>query len=149
MKTAAHPHVLAALCRRIDMITPAHERLWGSISAHQMLAHLGDGTDAALGRVTFSTSSRPPSRFIKWVALGSPLRWPRGIKSGAEPGAKVLLLEGFPADRDRALCGLRDLAAAGDAAVAPHHPIFGAMDAADWHRWAYLHTDHHLRQFGL
>ena len=30
----------------------------------------------------------------------------------------------------------------------PVHPIFGRMSPAAWLRWAYLHTDHHLRQFG-
>ena len=28
------------------------------------------------------------------------------------------------------------------------HPVFGPMTEAAWLRWAYLHTDHHLRQFG-
>jgi hypothetical protein len=30
----------------------------------------------------------------------------------------------------------------------PRHPIFGRMSQRAWLRWAYLHTDHHLRQFG-
>jgi hypothetical protein len=29
------------------------------------------------------------------------------------------------------------------------HPIFGAMAKEEWHRWGYLHLDHHLRQFGV
>jgi hypothetical protein len=29
------------------------------------------------------------------------------------------------------------------------HPIFGRMSSAQWLRWAYLHMDHHLRQFGV
>jgi hypothetical protein len=28
------------------------------------------------------------------------------------------------------------------------HPTFGAMSEAAWLRWGYVHTDHHLRQFG-
>jgi hypothetical protein len=28
------------------------------------------------------------------------------------------------------------------------HPIFGNMPDTEWFRWGYLHTDHHLRQFG-
>jgi hypothetical protein len=28
------------------------------------------------------------------------------------------------------------------------HPVFGRMSQAAWLRWAYLHMDHHLRQFG-
>ncbi len=27
------------------------------------------------------------------------------------------------------------------------HPHFGAMNEREWMRLAYLHTDHHLRQF--
>jgi hypothetical protein len=29
------------------------------------------------------------------------------------------------------------------------HGVFGLMSLADWQRWAYKHTDHHLRQFGV
>jgi len=28
------------------------------------------------------------------------------------------------------------------------HPIFGQMTEKEWMRWGYLHSDHHLRQFG-
>ena len=31
----------------------------------------------------------------------------------------------------------------------PAHGFFGTMSVADWQRWAYKHTDHHLRQFGV
>jgi hypothetical protein len=27
--------------------------------------------------------------------------------------------------------------------------VFGRMSQAAWLRWAYLHMDHHLRQFGV
>ena len=30
----------------------------------------------------------------------------------------------------------------------PRHPLFGTMNRDDWSRWAWRHTDHHLRQFG-
>ena len=29
------------------------------------------------------------------------------------------------------------------------HFLFGPMSARDWHRWAYRHVSHHLKQFGL
>jgi hypothetical protein len=28
------------------------------------------------------------------------------------------------------------------------HPMSKEMSERDWMRWGYLHTDHHLRQFG-
>jgi hypothetical protein len=73
---------------------------------------------------------------------------PRGIKSGAEPAAKVLDAADFADDRDRAVALLRQLATAGQS-LAAAHPAFGRMARGDWMRYAYLHTDHHLRQFGL
>jgi hypothetical protein len=29
------------------------------------------------------------------------------------------------------------------------HPLWGRMTEWEWGRWGYLHTDHHLRQFGV
>jgi hypothetical protein len=29
------------------------------------------------------------------------------------------------------------------------HPVFGRISGSAWLRWAYLHADHHLRQFGV
>jgi hypothetical protein len=29
------------------------------------------------------------------------------------------------------------------------HFLFGKLSEREWARWAYLHLDHHLRQFGL
>lgn len=148
MKTIGSAGVLETLTSRLARLTPAHQRVWGSISAHQMVSHLGDASEAALGRRPFSPTSRTPSRVMKFVALSVPLRWPRGVKSGADPAAKQLPAEQFSADLDRAIAGLQDLAG-GTSGFATSHPIFGPMSPADWHRWAFLHTDHHLRQFGL
>ena len=33
--------------------------------------------------------------------------------------------------------------------LADAHPFFGRMSRGDWLRYACLHTDHHLRRFGL
>jgi hypothetical protein len=148
MKTIADPGVLGTLTARLQRLTPTHERGWGRSSAHQIAVHLGDAAEAALGRREFSATGRPPSRFRKWFALSLPFRWPRGIKSGADPAAKLLAEETFPADLERALQALRDLASARDG-LAVRHPILGAMSHSDWQRWAWKHTDHHLRQFGL
>ena len=34
-------------------------------------------------------------------------------------------------------------------ALVDRHPVLGPMTRANWMRWAWLHTDHHLRQFGV
>jgi len=148
MRTIADAGQLSALTRRLETVSATQARVWGTMSAHQMLVHLGDGADAVLKRQPFTVAPRPPKPLLKWFALSLPVPWPRELKSGAEPAAQVVSARDFVAHRDRAVRTLRELAAATDDGLVELHPIFGAMSRADWHRWAYLHTDHHLRQFG-
>jgi hypothetical protein len=55
----------------------------------------------------------------------------------------------FAKDLERAIATLQAIAAAEAGTLEPVHGLFGSMSVADWQRWAYKHTDHHLRQFGL
>jgi hypothetical protein len=120
------------------------------MTAAEMLCHLGDAAEGVLTRR--ARTPQAGSRVMKWLALRSGIPWPQGKlqthprvdpkREGTRPGD-------FERDRARAILGIRNLAAAGDGGLAPTHMNFGAMRAADWHRWAWLHTDHHLRQFGV
>jgi hypothetical protein len=74
---------------------------------------------------------------------------PREIKSGAEPASVVVDPATFRKDVERAAVLLQQLAAAPPDALVDQHPILGPMTRANWMRWAFMHTDHHLRQFGL
>jgi hypothetical protein len=119
------------------------------MNVHQMLVHIGDAAAAALGQRAFSATPRSgPRGLVRFIALYVLPRTPRGIKSGAEPAAKVVDAAAFDSDRDRAIALVRQLAAPEQSLVAAH-PAFGSMDRGDWMRYAYVHTDHHLRQFGL
>ncbi len=114
-----------------------------------MLVHIGDAAAAALGQRSFSTTPRPgPRGVVRFIALYLLPRTPRGIKSGAEPAAKVVDASAFASDQERAISLLRHMASPGQSFTAAH-PAFGPMTRSDWMRYAYLHTDHHLRQFGL
>jgi hypothetical protein len=149
MKTVADPTVLAGLVRRLEALHPETARRWGTMSAAEMLCHLGDACDSVLG----SEPDRPVRNrpFLKWFALAVPLAWPRGLKTPAsvDPQADGTRPGDFEADRRRVIEGLRRLAVAGPSDLQASHGAFGRMDVRDWHRWAYRHTDHHLRQFGL
>ena len=85
---------------------------------------------------------------MKSIALYLPVRWPKGL--GTVPEIDQELEGTRPADFAgdvAALEALMDLIAESRTQSLPH-PIFGRMSGAAWHRWAYLHVDHHLRQFG-
>ena len=105
----------------------------------------------ATGARQVSIASGPMQRtVIKWIALYVPLRWPPGIQTRPEvdPGAGGSRPVDFEADLAEVASLLKGIAAAGARRDWPPHPIFGPMSGAAWLRWAYLHTDHHLRQFG-
>ena len=55
----------------------------------------------------------------------------------------------FELDRGELLSLLERFCGTADDQFCPTHPIFGRMTARHWRRWAYLHMDHHLRQFGV
>jgi len=149
MRYVSEPGVLAALTTRLERLTPDQPRRWGRMSPHQMAVHLALVAEAALGQHPFAIPDQRPRRVIKLVALYLPLPWPRNLVTGADPAGAELLPDRFMTDRERAVARLAELAAAESGKLAARHPVFGPMTHADWHRWAFLHTDHHLRQFGL
>lgn len=149
MRTISDPAVLDELVRRLEAVTPSSTRRWGTLSPHEMLCHLADASASVLGRPGGTARRRVPWR--KWLALYTPIPWPHGLRTpaGVDPRREGSRPAGFEADRRRAIEWLRALAVAPASALPAGHGIFGAMQARDWRRWGYRHTDHHLRQFGV
>ena len=118
------------------------------MSAHEMICHLSDSFRAALGEKELSSASSLGKRTIlKWAALWLPLRWPRGIDTRPEMDQRHggTRPQAFAADLD----GLRVLFERfvnWQGQFKPH-PTFGALTKTERMRHAYLHMDHHLRQF--
>jgi hypothetical protein len=139
-----------SIAARFAAVTPGDARRWGKMSAHEMICHLSDAYQLPIGEKTASPATGFLQRtLVKWVALRSPLPWPKGLVTrpemeqgvgGTPPGA-------FAEDRGKLLATFERFC--GDRLdVAIPHPIFGRLTRAEWLRWGYLHADHHLRQFG-
>ena len=151
MKTVGHPVVLRSLIARIDRLRSDSARRWGSLTPHEMLCHLGDASEMVL--LTRPRTDSVPHRrrpIVKLLALWSPLRWPHGWATNPmhDPRTLGTRPSEFAKDLARAVAGLDELAT-GTGLLEPAHGVFGVMSREDWQRWAYKHTDHHLRQFGL
>lgn len=152
MKTLARARDREELLRRLRTLRPDSARRWGRMSAPQMVCHLGDCFRMALAERPVSPA-RPivPRIAAKWIALYLPLRWPAGLiptrpeidpqRGGTPPAAFAADLVQVEALLDRVVTASRTM-------NGHLHPMFGRMSEAEWLRWGYLHTDHHLRQFG-
>ena len=153
MKTLAHEYDKAEVLHRLRALRRDSVRRWGRMSAHQMVCHLSDACRILTGeRPSQLVASPLPRPIMKCIALYVPVRWPAGLPTtpdldqdggGTRPvdfDADVAelgkLLDRIATDRRGHLAG-------------PLHPIFGRMSGSAWLRWAYLHADHHLRQFGV
>jgi hypothetical protein len=151
MKTLARPGDRAEVLARLARLHPNSARRWGTMTAHQMVCHLSDAFRMVTGSKTVSPSSGLLQRtIIKWVALYAPLPWPPGILTRPEiaQGVGGTCPGDFSADVADLLALVELLTAQPHTIAWPHHPIFGRLTQKAWLRWAYLHMDHHLRQFG-
>ena len=153
MTSIADPRALGVLVGRLQLVRPETPRHWGTLTAGEMLCHLGDAHEFVLGTRTppETATAGEPRPLLKWAALYAPIRWPKGAKTraGVDPRREGSRPVEFESDRGRAISTLELLARAEPRTLTAHHFRFGPMSAADWHRWAYRHVAHHLRQFGV
>lgn len=151
MKSFFDEGVHAELVERLRRLEPDTPGLWGSMTPHQMVCHLSDTFRVALGeKEASSVRLRLPRPIVKFVALWVPLRWPRSFPGPREVRQEVGGTPPAEWDRDRAeLEALMERFGRERRASGAPHPVFGPLSSRGWGRWGWLHTDHHLRQFGL
>lgn len=153
MRTLAREGDRTEILRRLKRLREDSPRRWGRMSAHQMVCHATDACRMALGQKRVSAVSVPLRTIVKWIVLYAPVRWPRGIPTRPEldqdcDGTRP---RSFDADVASLEALIRELSSHTGPRRRdwPPHPLFGEMSEQEWLRWAYLHLDHHLRQFGV
>ena len=156
MKTLRRRANFEEVLGRLHRLRPDSQRQWGRITAPQMVCHLTDAFRNLLGERSVTSPTESPTLFgrtlLKWTALYAPVKWPRGLKTRAEADQEI---GGTPPSGDFAAdvaaleaAAARFLAAGQRGPRKPHY-MFGPLSEAQWCRWAFLHMDHHLRQFGV
>jgi hypothetical protein len=150
MRTLESKSDRESIAGRISALTSSDQRLWGKMSAHQMVCHVCDSYKLALGERSVSMATGFLQRtLIKFIALRAPMKWPHGTatRPEVEQGVGGTAPVEFEKDRGELLFLIdRFCSSAIDPRI--HHPFFGPMTRREWMRWGYLHADHHLRQFG-
>ena len=161
MKTLANPRDQQELLERLSGVRPDSPRGWGKMTATQMVCHLNDSFTTKLGGKPVRSRANLFTRtVVKWAALWAPVPWPHGFKTPPELDQQIggTPPSDFEGDRARLISLMKQFGEEiggkkiGGKEINAHpsarHPFFGAMTTREWLRWAYLHVDHHLRQFG-
>ncbi len=138
-----------ATLKRFETLQPSTQRVWGTMSAEEMLWHLRSQLELALGitrQTTFVKSALavPPMRWLTLYVIP----WPKGSRTATEMNVKKLHPEVKDMATEKRLLFMRlnEVLAAKELNA---HPLFGKMNMTLWGRLIWKHFDHHLRQFGL
>lgn len=148
MKTLSQPAAAAEIRARILSLTLADRPKWGIMTVGQMICHLREAFVYALADTPVDFISLPwHPKTIKFAALKMPAPWPHSTRTipPLKLDAPGMVTTTFDHDRDSLLAAYDDFCTLSN--HTRDHPFFSTMEHADWMRWGYLHTDHHLRQF--
>jgi len=151
MKTLRNPRDREEILSRLQRVGPSTSRRWGKMSAHQMICHLSDGFRLYMGLMSVAAPGFPyPSKLLKWGCLWVPIRWPKGFNTVRELDQQIGGTQPVEFDSDVAeLTSLLNRFSRNPPEFNWPHPYLGLMSTAEWMRLGYLHSDHHLRQFGV
>jgi hypothetical protein len=151
VKSLENRQCKAEILARIGSLRPDSPRCWGKMTAPQMVCHLNDSFRGVMGEKPISMApGNYPRAVFKWIALYVPMRWPKGVPTRPEVDQYIAGTPpaDFEEDKRCLLALVEQFTKKPRAFPFQPHPMFLAMSERDWMRWGYLHTDHHLRQFG-
>jgi hypothetical protein len=147
MKSLYDPAAAEEIKLRLASLTPETERLWGKMTAPQMLAHCSATMeqpvgDTVLRRVLIGRLIGPLFK----AQFSNDKPW---SKSG--PTAPELIVSNerdLATERDRLNILIDRFSQAGPEGCATSpHAFFGKLTPEEWGKGMYKHFDHHLRQF--
>jgi hypothetical protein len=149
MRNLGEASVQQQVKQRLQSLRIDSERRWGRMSVGQMICHLTDSFRRTLGEK--QAGNLPPNKFMKLAALWLPIPWPHGFKTRPEIDQEIggTRPVQFETDRLQLLQYMDRFTSESPVPVFSPHPVFGQMTRKEMMRWAYLHMDHHLRQFGV
>jgi hypothetical protein len=131
---------------RVHALRPDSQGKWGQMSVDQMLWHVSDAMEVALGiRPAAPVKSPLPRPIMKFAVLNLP--WPKGA-----PTLPMFVPQKryeFTVERDRCLRLIDQLSAKRLEDAWPENPVFGNVRGHDVSRLHAKHLNHHLTQFGV
>jgi hypothetical protein len=141
---------VTALLQRIEKLTPDSQRQWGKMNVAQMLAHINQSMETAMGKNTI------PRVFFVMRIIGGMLRktvlgpGPFRKNSPTDKSYKFPVDVDFNESKNKTITSVRQFFENGPSQCTTHaHPFFGHFTPEEWAVFQWKHLDHHLRQFGV
>jgi hypothetical protein len=135
---------------RIARLAPESQRIWGTMTSAQMMAHCAVGLEQAVGdqKPPRAFLGRIAGTFIKPLLLGNDK--PMRRNSPTLKGMAVQDDRDFQTEQQHLSALVDRFVKAGPTGCTTHpHTFFGRMTPTEWATLMYKHLDHHLPQFGV
>ncbi len=135
---------------RIHNLRPDSAARWGMMNAGSMLQHCRLITESMMRQKEAVQAPSLKQRIIRSLILNGIIKLPQGRpmpKHIADQMAAAGIGE-FESEKAGLQQALRTFSAF-EGPMNGAHPFFGKMSRKDWGRFAWVHLDHHLRQFGV
>ncbi len=147
MKSLFDADAYSEIRSRLDSLNENSERLWGKMSAGQMVHHCQGPFNIMLGKNDYGMKPNWLAKVFFKKSLYNDKLWRKNL-----PTAKFLK-ETEPRDfvQEKAVLEslLTEFESRKDQAEWDPHPGFGYFTKQQWGQMQYKHLDHHLRQFGV
>ena len=137
------------LIDRLKKLTPQTQGLWGKMNVSQMIAHVHEPLLVMKGDKTIKFTllgmffgKYLKNKFIKDRGFG------KNLLTHAK--FKVVDEKQFQKEQEKLIETLLLFQLKGPSIITKNkHPFFGNMTHEEWADMMYLHTNHHLNQFGV
>ena len=137
----------AQILRRLKALSPDAARRWGKMSVTQMLWHVNEAMEGALGRIQAEPMKVPlPRPLLKFLVLNFP--WGKGAPTLKRWVPKSDNYD-FASEHARCLRLVGELASKPLDDAWPDSPTLGRMTGNEVSRLQAKHLNHHLTQFGV
>ncbi len=147
MNSIFDPAAYQQITDRLNRIEPETKRLWGKMSAAQMLWHCQFPIQLAIKNKKPSKRPKILMQLLFKKSMYNDKLWRKNLPT--LPLAKATEEKNFEEELNNLRTALDALHQLKNRKTWNPHPIFGAFTPEQWGQFQYKHLDHHLRQFGL
>lgn len=142
---------LDVFLEKLSQLSSDARPLWGKMNAQQMVEHLSDSLDIAVGEKRFKlqTPEDKIDEALKHLNSSDPM--PKNFKVNyATPDAPIRNEEIELAIDELAVKWIRyEETFYNDKTLKTLHPVYGELDFEHWQKMHSKHFTHHFKQFGL
>lgn len=147
MKSFFEEGVYDEIISRVAQIDNHSKKLWGKMTAAQMLHHCQIPLNVILQKEDYNLKPNYIINLLFKKSMYNDKLWRKNMPTA--PDFRVKDYKDLSTEKEHLLKLLKELNDQRHRTDWHNHPSFGKLTKEQWGKMQYKHLDHHLRQFGV